>query len=150
MTTHKGEDFIFDLEDLERVSKSSWCISKTGYLVARINKKNTKLHRYILDLDNPKEVVDHINGNPMDNRKENLRICSNVQNTRNNKISKNNSTGYPGIRVMPSGRFRARIMVDRKEISLGTYDTFEEAKQARIKGELKYFGEFAPSLNVIE
>jgi len=44
-----------------------------------------------------------------------------------------------------SGKYRARIMVNRKEINLGLYDTFEKAKQARIKGEHKYFGEFSPS-----
>lgn len=149
MTTHKGENFIFDLEDLETVSKHSWCISKTGYLVANINKKTTKLHRFILGLSNPKIIVDHINGDAMDNRKSNLRICDNTENSRNCKISKNNTSGYPGVGITPNGRFRARITVNRKEIRIGTFDTFEEAKQARIDAELKHFGDFSPSLNVI-
>lgn len=150
MTTHKGENFLFDKSDLERVSKQSWCISKTGYLVSNINKKTIKLHRFILELTEPKVAVDHINGDPMDNRRSNLRICDNVENTRNSKVSKNNTSGYPGVGQTPTGRYRARINVNRKEIRIGTFDTFEEAKQARIAAELKYFGEFSPSLNVIE
>lgn len=142
---YKDREILIDSEDLPKISKYSWCISKTGYAVANINYKVTKLHRYLLDLENPKKVADHINHNKLDNRKFNLRICNNTQNTRNSSLSKNNSTGVIGVSVRPSGRYRARIMVDRKEIALGTYDTIEEAKKARESGEMRYFGEYAPS-----
>lgn len=151
MYTHKGEEFLIDLEDLDEVSKYSWCLNKSGgYLVANIDKKVKRLHRFILGVANPKQLIDHINGNVLDNRKENLRLCDTKQNTRNCRISKNNTSGYPGVGITPSGRWRSRITVDRKEIRLGTFDTFEDAKKARIEAEIKYFGEFAPSLNVIE
>ena len=98
-------------------------------------------------MKNPKKVVDHINHNKLDNRKINLRICNNKQNVRNSSSSKNNNLGVLGVGVRPSGRYRARIMVNRKEIALGTYDTLEEAKKAREKGEKKYFGDYAPFKN---
>lgn len=145
MTTNKGEVFFFDLPYLDKVKKYSWCVSATGYLVANINNKVTKLHRYILGLSDPTDIIDHINGDPMDNTISNLRVCTNTQNSRNTKLAVNNTTGYTGIRETPSGRYKARIMVNRREINLGTYDTFEQAKLARIEGEHKYFKDFAPS-----
>lgn len=140
----KDNVIIIDKKDFDKISQHSWCVSKTGYAVANIKRKTIKMHRYILDLKNPKIVVDHINHNKLDNTRKNLRICSNAQNSRNTSLSKNNSTGVLGVSIRPSGRYRARIMVNGKEIALGTYDTIEEAKRAREEGEKKYFGEFAP------
>lgn len=142
----KNKKILIDTEDLFKINKHSWCISKTGYVISNINKKLIKLHRLLLNVSNPNEFIDHINGNPLDNRKCNLRKCNNQQNCRNSKVSKNNTTGVLGVSLRPSGRYRARIMVDRKEICLGTYDTIEEAKNARKKGEEKYFKEFSPSI----
>lgn len=149
MFTNKGIPYMIDSEDVAKVSKYSWCISKTGYLAANIKGKVVKQHRYILGLDNPKNVVDHINGNRFDNRKCNLRICSNADNSRNCKLSKNNLTGYTGIRKTPNGRWHARIYYDGKEYSLGTYDSFKEAVSARKNGEIFYFKEFSPCMGAL-
>lgn len=147
ITTSKGAEIIVDISDYEKVKEYSWCISKTGYPVAKMKDgRVVKLTRHLLGLNNPKLVVDHINGDPFDNRRANLRICTNTQNARNCKLSKNNIFGYSGVRQEKSGRWRARIMVNRKEINLGRYDTKEEAIKARQEGEKKYFGEFAPCL----
>lgn len=136
---------MVDAENAEKVKKYSWCISKTGYPIANIGGKVTKLHRFLLGIEKQKEIVDHINGNPLDNRRINLRICTCAENNRNCKLSKNNSTGHTGVsRIKSTGKFRARIMLDRKEIRLGHFDTYEEAVKAREQAEIKYFGEFAP------
>ena len=66
---------------------------------------------------------------------------------RNLKIKSSNTSGYPGVRLVPSGNFAARIVVNRKEIFLGTYDSIEEAIEARVRAEKKYFGEFSPTLS---
>lgn len=58
-------------------------------------------------------------------------------------LQKNNKTGVTGVSKTPSGKYRARIMVDRKEICLGTFETLKEAAIARENGEIKYFGEFS-------
>lgn len=145
ITTAKGKVIIADAEDYKILCKYSWCISKTGYAVANIDKKVTKLHRYLLGITDKRIIVDHKNGNPLDNRRNNLRICNAQENARNCKASKSNLTGVLGVSfIKKSGRYRARIMVDRKEIRLGNFKTLEEAKKAREAAELKYFGEYAP------
>lgn len=149
MTTNQGVDFLFDVSSLDKVKKYSWCLSRTGYLVANINYKVTKLHRYILDAP-PDLVVDHINGDPKDNRLINLRLCSSSENNKNNSIQKNNKLGYPGIRKTKGGKFNARITYNRKEIHIGNYPTLEEAILARKEAEVEYFGEFSPSLGSLK
>lgn len=140
-TTHDGRKFIADAEDVEKIIRYTWCYSKTGYLVATVHQKTTKLQRYLLD---PPEnmVVDHKNGHPSDNRRSNLRICTQTDNTRNAAKPKNSRCKYVGVSKTKNGTYKARIMVNRKEIRLGTYKTEEEAFAARIAGEKKYYGEF--------
>ena len=85
--TSRGIVFKFSLEDWELVTRHSWCVDPRGYLAATYNKKHTVLHRLIMNA--PKGyVTDHINGDKLDNRRENLRICTQHQNTMNNKVSK--------------------------------------------------------------
>lgn len=145
ITTASGIKIIADANDYPVLKNHSWCISKTGYAVASIGKKVTKLHRYLLGITDKRFIVDHKNGNPLDNRRNNLRICNAQENARNCKASKSNLTGVLGVSfIKKSGRYRARIMVDRKEIRLGNFKTLEEAKKAREAAELKYFGEYAP------
>lgn len=55
------------------------------------------------------------------------------------KISKNNTSGAKGVYIMPNGKFRVKIQIKRKSIHIGVFDTFEEAKKARIEAEEKYF-----------
>ena len=80
------------------------------------------------------ELIDHINCNKLDNRKCNLRNATHQENVFNKKCPKNNKSGHRGIRIMPSGRFSAYITINKKQLSLGTYDTFEEAKNAFLAG----------------
>ena len=149
ITTSRGAEIIVDASDCETVKEYSWCISKTGYPVARAKDGRViKLTRLLLDVTNPKLVIDHINGDPFDNRRKNLRICRNGENARNCKLSKNNTSGYVGVRQEKSSRWCASIMVNRKDINLGRYDTKEEAIRARQEAEKKYFGEFAPCRNI--
>lgn len=146
--TTKGISFMIDVEDLERCKKHTWCRDPRGYFVATINKKVVTIHRYIFNMntDDLSDIhIDHINGDRSDNRKVNLRKCSSLENSRNIKVKSNNTSGYPGIRISPNGRFIARIMVNRKEIFLGTYDTIEDAIKVRVEAESKYFGDFSPT-----
>lgn len=142
--TSNGVEILIDPEDFQKIKKYSWCISKTGYAVANINGKVTKMHRYIMGENDSKIIIDHINRNKLDNRKNNLRRCTAKENSRNTTVSKNNPTGYLGVSLTAQGKFRARIMVDRKEIWLGTYNNINDAIKARKTGEKYYFGEFAP------
>lgn len=144
VTTSNGRTFTVDTADLPAVQRYSWCYSKTGYLVANIRNKVVKLHRYLLEPD-ASLAVDHINGDPSDNRRCNLRICTFKDNARNIGIQKNNTTGVNGVKKSQSGKYTAQIMVDGKLITIGRFDTLEEAAEARFEAEQKYYGEFAPS-----
>lgn len=83
-------------------------------------------------------VTDHISGDTLDNREDNLRSTTAQGNSINCAISVNNTSGLMGVGLTPKGRYRAFIMVDRVQIHLGHYDTFEEACTARKEAEVKY------------
>lgn len=140
ITTANGEKILADAEDYEKLHKYSWCISKTGYAVANIDGKVTKMHRYVLDLTDPKQNVDHKNHNTLDNRRVNMRVCTQLQNSKNRGAN----TGFEnvGIRLLPTGKYNVRITNNRKGIHVGNYDTLEEARLARIEAERKYHGEY--------
>ena len=148
VTASNGKTFLVDTADLDIVKRNSWCFSKTGYLVANIDHHVIKLHRYLLN-PNADEVVDHINGDPTDNRRSNLRICTNTENIRNSSVSKNSKTGVLGVKKVQSGKYVATITVNRKYIHLGTFETVESAAAARRDAERIYFKDFSPSISRI-
>lgn len=142
-----GTKFLFDLEDYEKIKNYKWQVGSKGYIVAgceneRKNKSTIRLHRLIMNAPKDKQV-DHKFGNVLDNRKENLRIATPQQNSMNQKKRKTNKSGYSGVSyIKETGKWRASLYFKRKHISLGYYKTKEEAIQARIRGEEKFFGEF--------
>lgn len=142
--TSRGFEFYFDIDDWDKITQWSWSVDPRGYLAATVNNHHKTLHNYLMQ---PSKglVVDHINGNRLDNRKKNLRVCTPHQNSMNKGKSKNNQTGVTGVSMTPGGKYRARIMVNRKEIRLGHYETLAEATKARKLAEIKFFGEYARS-----
>lgn len=120
---------IIDLDDVEKCKPYKWHIRKGNYVVATIpsgSKSSTEkvhLHWLISNYNGGTFVVDHINRDPLDNRKCNLRIVSQQVNATNN--------GSTGVIRVPSGRYQAHVMRHYKNIYIGTYDTYEEAVTAR-------------------
>lgn len=111
-----------------------------GYRQVLFEGKQYSAHRLIWTMmtgETPVEV-DHINHIRDDNRWSNLRNVQPRDQQLNMRIRRNNKSGIQGVRILPSGRFCAYIMVNRKQIPLGTYDTLEEATTARKAGESKY------------
>jgi hypothetical protein len=94
--TSKGEKIIVSLEDAEKAGAHTWCISKDGYPVATINRKTTKLHHYLLGTT-PSSMIDHKNGNKLDNCRENLRFASFSENASNMRMRKDNTSGFKGV-----------------------------------------------------
>jgi hypothetical protein len=89
-------------------------------------------------------IVDHINGNTLDNRKLNLRICKNEENVRNQKLSKRNKTGYKGVSYNKRlEKFCATIRFKNKTICLGHFENKIDAAIAYNNSAIKYFGEFS-------
>lgn len=130
---------LIDLEDVEKVKNYKWCESH-GYIIC--NKLKTFLHRLIMNCPSDM-VVDHINRNPLDNRKCNLRICTQQQNQTNHGVSSNNTSGTTGVYWSKAkNKWNVRIQVNYKQIHLGYFDTLEEAIEVRKKAEIEYFGEY--------
>ena len=134
-----GEEILIDIDDFDMIRGYKWCVSKTGYAVANIGGCVIKMHRFILHA-NPSDIIDHKNRNKLDNRRNNLRFCSAHQNSMNCSNTKGRELPI-GIRIR-NGKYVARIMINRKEVNLGRYLTLEEAINARIAGEKKYFNGF--------
>jgi hypothetical protein len=88
--------------------------------------------------------VDHINGNPLDNRKCNLRICSHCDNTKNVGFNKSNKCGYKGVYFAKwANQYRAEIQCDGKRVKLGYFRTAEEAYKAYCDAARELHGAFA-------
>ena len=147
---YKGEEtgtVLIDDSDFNLVSSYQWHIEKSHssvkYAQAILpNKKTLRLHNLLLP---ESEQVDHINRDGLDNRRSNLRACNNAQNNRNKIPTTNPRSGHVGIRFNErAGSYYVRIMVNKKEISLGHYADLESAIAARKEGERRYFGEFNP------
>lgn len=85
------------------------------------------IHRIITNC--PKGLcVDHINHNTLDNRKENLKVCTQKENNNNRRVRCTNKTGYPGIHIdKRTGKYITRIIIDSKRYYIGKYNTLEEA-----------------------
>lgn len=132
---------IIDLDDIEKCKKYKWTLkSDSGYVC---NLKNLNyIHRFIVNC--PEDmVVDHVNHNKLDNRKINLRICSQGENTFNHKMYKTNTSGYPGVSWhKKANKWRVRIQIKGKEINLGLFEDLDEAIKVRKEAEIKYFGEY--------
>jgi len=87
----------------------------------------------------PDGQIDHINGNGLDNRIENLRDVSQKENLRNCRHQSNNTSGAMGVEWNPLNKnWRARIKVDGRTVSLGSYKSIEDAKKARKEAEATY------------
>ena len=94
---------------------------------------------------------DHINRNPLDNRKLNLRPCNLFQNAMNSSIMSNNTSGITGVNWHKNEqKWVARIQYYNNRILLGYFNNKDDAIKARLKAEKEYFGEFAPQRNLFE
>lgn len=112
-----------------------------GYLSVAINKKSYLAHRIIFFYKKGywPEMMDHINHIKSDNRWCNLREVNNQENTMNLPLQKNSATGVMGVCLhRPTGKYRAYIMVNRKHIHLGLFETIEEAKAVRLAASKQY------------
>ena len=114
-----------------------------GYLAIGVNGKLIKTHRLaylFMTGEWPNDEIDHINGNPSDNRWKNLRAVSRWENNRNSKIQKNNTSGLRGVSWYKNyKKWCVRIHDNNgKRINLGYFDNFNEAVKVRKEFEIKY------------
>ncbi len=156
-TKYGPQAIIIDDEDFEKYAKHTWTLYSTKrhssiYVVATYTKRNNyesvRLHRLIMNAK-PGEIVDHMNGNGLDNRKSNLRITNSTGNNQNVRKRKNALTSkYKGVHQVKT-KWIAQIQFQKKKINLGMFKTEVEAAEAYNKAALTLFKEFA-KLNIIE
>lgn len=153
ISSNTDDIITVDADTYDKISGYCWYVTNHGYAMTRDSElhKQILLHRLlVLGKDNLKSdrVVDHANRNPLDCRLCNLRICSLAENSKNVSLSRNNTSGVVGVSYSKQfHKWRAWVSVNGKYKSLGYYSNREQAVEARLKGERKYYGAFAPSLN---
>jgi len=149
--TSTSKVFLASLEDEDKIRAHTWQMASRKdrpnniYVKCTVwdsptERRSVLLHRFIMDAQHG-QIVDHINGNTLDNRRENLRFVTRQQNSYNNAAKK----GGISVRVQKSGKvvYRARIRKDTKLYEIGQFDSREEAEKARERAKLEFFGEFA-------
>lgn len=126
---------VVDEDDYDRVvAEGRWSLSLRGYAYRRVQRdgvqREVKMHRFVLGLTSADPMVDHRDRDPLNNRKDNLRTCSNAENGQNRdgfrRTSRHRGVFWDaGIR-----RWRAQGSKDRRTVYLGTFDTEDEAAAA--------------------
>lgn len=148
-----GHSAIVDMEDLPRLSRSRWSYHKrknTYYAMSNITpdgvRKKVYMHHEVMGTPPPGKEIDHINGNGLDNRKENLRFCSHRENCRaSRKRQRNTSSMYKGIYWdKKEKKWRARIcLMDGTKKHPGYFESELDAAKAYDEAATELFGKFA-------
>ncbi len=140
----KGMHTLIDLDDYERLVSDGllkWNAQKCYkrfYVSRSVKEKKLYLHRYIMGVDGKGMCIDHINGDPLDNRKSNLRVCSHRENSRNKK----KKHGFKGVSKYNS-TFAAQIQINNEHVNIGYFSTPSDAARAYDFAAAIFFGEFA-------
>ena len=140
-----GQLALVSDEDYADVSRYKWYPLKKPGTTYALRSKPVTVYMHTQILKTPAGLhVDHINGNGLDNRRENIRCVRPKDNSRRIRKRKPSRAGYKGVAVSKTkGRWEARICVDYKLRHIGTYDTPEQAARAYDQEATKHFGEFA-------
>ena len=147
---NKNGEFVIDLEDLDKVKRYRWRKSY-GRIVTGNNSKTRPtlyLTHLLLDINSTDyhNKIDHIDGDPSNNRKSNLRVCTQGQNVLNKSFMSNNTSGIIGVsrdhRKNRKTNWCAEIRLNKKRWHIGAYKTIEEAAYARYIAEKILFKEF--------
>jgi hypothetical protein len=138
---------IIDTEDYDRVSQYNWCAIEDDrcWYANTFKRDGTPMAMHRLILGAPRGLlVDHIDHNGLNNRKSNLRLCTNAQNQQNRRPTRNGSSIYKGVDWCNfHNKFRARITHNGKRIHLGYFEDEIAAARAYDKAAKQLFGKFA-------
>ncbi len=135
----QGKVALVDDADYEYLSQFKWHCKKNNYVARDSLRKSIYMHREIMK-PTADMVVDHIDGNGLNNQRSNLRICNKSQ----NGMNRQSNAGRQFKGVYPVGKkFVTRIQLDGEYKYIGTYETQEEAARAYDINAIVLFGRFA-------
>lgn len=142
----QGKQAVVDDADFGKLTEHKWYVnsSKDGrnYASTEIDGKHILMHRFILKTPVGKST-DHINGDPLDNRRENLRICTQSQNLANARIKKENTSGYRGVHFKKAKKaWIAQLNFNKKRVLYRQFKNKEDAIKAYQEAAKQCFGEF--------
>ena len=141
----QGYSTIVDDKDFYIVKKYKWHAEnhlESIRVYGWVDGKSVTLSNLLLNPQKGMEV-DHINGNPLDNRRENLRVCTHAENMFNKKIYKNNSSGIKGIYFdNRKNRWCAQLIKNNKKVFRKTYKSKTEASEGYKNAAHLYFGKY--------
>ncbi len=144
---------IVDDEDFERCSQFRWYLNSHGYVMREIRRSGARTIQYLsrFVMNAPVGVlVDHKEGDLLDNRKSQLRFCTKSQNMCNRGKNKNNTSGHKGVTWDKSrSKWRAQIEVNGKGISLGYFTDVTSASASYAEASLRYHGEFSRTKTLV-
>jgi hypothetical protein len=146
--------FYVSEEDIEFVNSKKWRLNKPdssgNAYVLEATKRGACLHRLLMGITDSKVRIDHIDMNPLNNCRNNLRICTPSQNAANKMIQKGKkSSVYKGVFKRENGKFRVIVGKNGKILHFGTFFTETDAALEYNKRALELFGEFA-RLNIVK
>lgn len=142
--TLKNEEFWFDLEDYSKIKNCCWFINIDGYVCTSIDGEYITFHNFVTGY----KITDHQNGIRHDNRKNNLRKATDMQNAMNRGKRSDNTSGYIGVSWdKRSDKWVAQIQFNKEKIHLGYFANIKDAIIARQNAELKYFKEFGSRIS---
>lgn len=154
ITLSKGKIALVDDADFEALNRYKWSYTKNckseyakACIGGRKHKTTLYMHRVILGVNDPLVIVDHIDGNGLNNTRINIRKCTKSENQRNKKKRSNSSSQYLGVTKTNWG-WVAQITHNTKPIRIGLFKDEAEAALAYNKKKIELHGEFA-KLNTV-
>ena len=157
--THGTREVLYDAEDEDKINKYTWYVNKNdhrfyvntniphpdGGITRNGWRRRTILRLHQLVAGTPKGMfTDHINGDGLDNRKQNLRICTNAENARNRRLGKTNTSGFKGVSWFKRDKiWYVHITHNKKLMFLGCFKDKEEAARAYDRKAIELHGKFA-------